>query len=146
MTRPDAIKPVTTVLVVEDEPLIREMVADILQEGGFAVHAVATAGEALRLVASEAAIDILFTDLNLAGGMDGAVLAQTARGLRPDLPVVFASGRWTLLEALRCEPRARCLAKPFSAAQLLTALEALCPSQPGRALAQEAGACPVAVR
>jgi CheY-like chemotaxis protein len=84
----------TRVLLVEDEVLISEMVADALEEQGFAVHVVSNAADALRHIESGAGVDVLFTDINLPGGMDGSVLAARVRELRPDLPIVYASGAW----------------------------------------------------
>jgi len=78
-------------LLVEDEFLISDMVAEDLSEQGFVVCAVANASDALSHLAS-AAVDILFTDVNLPGGMDGMTLARRAREMQPDLPVVYASG------------------------------------------------------
>ena len=68
-----------SVLVVEDEILISNLVADVLSASGFVVHEVTTADEALRYINSDADIDILFTDVNLPGGMNGAELATRAR-------------------------------------------------------------------
>jgi len=82
-----------SVLLVEDEPLISDIAAEALQEQGFAVHAVASAAEALHCLNSGEPIDVLFTDVNLAGGMDGGALAHRARELRPGLPIMYTSGR-----------------------------------------------------
>ena len=86
--------PAISVLLVEDEALISMMVSDALSEVGFKVHEAATADEALRYLGEGRAVDVLFTDINLAGGMSGAELAQRARALKPGLPVVYASGRY----------------------------------------------------
>src|SRR5262245_3638569 len=117
------------VLLVEDEALISEMVAEVLAEQGFEVHAVGSAPEALCLLRAGAAVDALFTDISLPGGMDGIALADEARLLRPGLPVVFASGRWSLLDRLRDRPRAALLPKPYS------------PQHAGVVLAQLLAAC-----
>ena len=65
-----------SVLVVEDEVMISNLVADCLSESGFRVHEVAAADEALRYFKSGANVDVLFTDINLPGGMNGAELAE----------------------------------------------------------------------
>ena len=83
-----------TILVVEDEALIGEMVAEALQEQGFHVFVASNAADALRYVESGASIDALFTDIHLPGGMDGSELASRVRSLRPEMPVVYASGEW----------------------------------------------------
>jgi CheY-like chemotaxis protein len=81
------------VLLVEDEPLICDVAAEALEEQGFVVKAVATARDALHCLKTGLRIDILFTDVNLPGDMDGAALARQARAMRPDLPVMYTSGR-----------------------------------------------------
>jgi CheY-like chemotaxis protein len=112
-----------TVLVVEDEVLISDMISHALLEHGFHVHAVANAGDALRYLRSGLPADVLFTDINLPGEIDGTILAQRARDMRPDLPIVFASGRWNLLEKLRAVPRAACLPKPYSPERACSVVE-----------------------
>jgi CheY-like chemotaxis protein len=103
----------TRVLLVEDEVLISEMVADALEEQGFAVHVVSNAADALRHIESGAGVDVLFTDINLPGGMDGSVLAARVRELRPDLPIVYASGAWNPSAQDVLVPRSIFLPKPY---------------------------------
>jgi len=114
-----------TVLVVEDEVLISAMISDALLDHGFRVHAVGNASEALGYLCAGLPVDVLFTDINLPGEIDGAALAQRARAMRPDLPIVFASGRWGVLENLRSVPRAACLAKPYSPERACLVVEAM---------------------
>ncbi len=103
----------TRVLLVEDEVLISDMVADALEEQGFEVHVVSTAADALRHVESGAAVDVLFTDVHLPGGMDGAALATRVRELRPDLPIIYASGRWSPSVQANLVSRSIFLPKPY---------------------------------
>ena len=100
------------VLLVEDEFLISEWVAELLSEQGFAVHTASNAVEALRYLAAEP-VDVLFTDINLSGGMDGAALARRARALLPDLPVVYASARANLLDPTLRVPGSIFVPKPY---------------------------------
>jgi CheY-like chemotaxis protein len=58
-------------------------------------------------------VDVLFTDINLAGGMDGTTLARRAREILPDLPVVYASGRVNVLDLATSVPRSVFVAKPY---------------------------------
>src|SRR5262245_13739605 len=88
------------VLLVEDEFLISDMLAGALAEHGFDVHAVSSADAALQHLRSGADCDILVTDINLPGSADGVVLARLVRALRPDLPVVYASGSYRALDDL----------------------------------------------
>jgi two-component system, response regulator PdtaR len=102
-----------SVLVVEDEVLISNLVADVLSASGFLVYEVTTADEALEYIDSGAAIDVLFTDINLPGGMNGAELATRARQMRPEMPIVYASGRYKLSEIAPLVPRSLFMAKPY---------------------------------
>jgi len=101
------------VLLVEDEPLIGDAVAQALEEQGFAVETVLSAEEAVCRLADEASIDLLFTDLYLPGSMDGAALARRAREMRPDLPVIYTSGRQQMIDHLDPVEGAMFLPKPY---------------------------------
>ena len=102
----------TRVLLVEDEVLIREWVAEALTEQGFEVHTESNASAALRYL-DAMPVDVLFTDINLDGDMDGTVLARRARALRPDLTVVYASGRATQLDPDVAVPNSVFVPKPY---------------------------------
>jgi CheY-like chemotaxis protein len=103
------------VLFVEDEFLISEWVAQALSEQGFCVQAVSTAAEALMALRSDP-VDVLFTDINLPGDMDGAALARRAREMQPDLPVVYASARSHLLDPAQRVPGSTFVPKPYEPA------------------------------
>src|SRR3979490_2514344 len=81
------------VLLVEDEPLLGELMTEALTDKGFAVVASTDAGGALRHLLSGADCDILFTDIDLGEGMDGATLAQLVHAMRPALPILYTPGR-----------------------------------------------------
>jgi len=117
----------TKVLLVEDEALISELVSDVLTEQGFGVHAVATADEALRYLEKGGSADVLFTDINLPGDIDGAELAVRARELRPDLPIVYASGRFTASDLTPLVPRSIFLTKPYNPVDVCTLIGRLAP-------------------
>src|SRR5437764_14785448 len=80
------------VLFVEDEFFIREWIAQSLAEQGFAVDSVTNAADAHSHI-RRAPIDVLLTDINLRGGMDGAALARRVREMRPGVAVVCATAR-----------------------------------------------------
>jgi CheY-like chemotaxis protein len=101
------------VLVVEDEVLIGEMVAEELEDQGFEVVMETNAEDALKHIEAGEQVDALFTDVHLPGGMDGSELAHRVRKLRPDMPIVYSSGRWHPTEQQRLVSRAVFLAKPY---------------------------------
>ncbi len=102
------------VLLVEDEFLLSDMLTEVLSEHGFEVYAVANAKDALRHLTCGSPCDILLTDINLAGSIDGATLARLARELRPKLPVVYASGRYRNIGELDAVAGAIFVAKPYN--------------------------------
>jgi CheY-like chemotaxis protein len=79
------------VLVVEDDPLIREFVVEALREEGFDVIHAANGEQALAWCGRRAA-DVLVTDVRLPGKVDGWQIAERCREHNPDLPVVYATG------------------------------------------------------
>ncbi len=81
-----------TVLVVEDDASLRRVAATMLQSLGYTVIAASDGNSALGMLDQEPAIDLLFTDLALPRGMNGAVLARKATERRPDLRVLYTSG------------------------------------------------------
>jgi CheY-like chemotaxis protein len=101
------------VLLVEDEPLLGELMTEVLTDQGFEVHAAPDARDALRHLLSGADVDVLFTDIDLGDGMDGAALAQLAREMRPKLPIVYTSGRHSMGE-IAAVPGSAFLPTPYS--------------------------------
>jgi len=84
-------QPSPTVLVVEDEVLIRMTLATVLRDEGFTVIEACDADEALVALAA-APIDILVTDVRMEGSMDGLDLALQVKSTMPDLKIVMVSG------------------------------------------------------
>ena len=111
------------VLVVEDEPAVRDISAAFLRSLGYRVHAVGSAEEALRKLDDDDTIALLFSDVMLGDGMDGNELAREARRRRPDLQVLLTSGYED--SVARQDPadadRFELLRKPFRREQLAAA-------------------------
>lgn len=109
-----------TVLVVEDEPDVREVAVRILSEQGYRVYEAANGSDALEIVAVRAAeIQLLFTDVVMPG-IQGPELAKRTREIRPDIRVLYMTGYSG--EALPLAPasgHAHLLRKPFAPEQLL---------------------------
>jgi len=115
-------EPGPKVLLVEDEPMLSELLTEALTDRGFAVHAAPDADNALQYLLSGASVDILFTDIDLGEGMDGAQLARIARELRPRLPIIYASGRRSMSE-FRTVPGSTFLPKPYTLNQVDATIE-----------------------
>ena len=89
------------------------------------MHAVADGEEALRYLNSGVAIDVLFTDINLLGDIDGSMLAKEARARRPELPVVYCSGRYSPSALAPPVPRSIFMKKPYDPTDLCRLLTRL---------------------
>jgi len=109
------------ILIVEDEELIRQVVAHVLRERGYSVIEADTADEALATLPSHPEIDLIFTDIRMPGRRDGISMTAEARRLRPDLKFVFATGHSG--DALRDFAGATILRKPYRAHQILEAVD-----------------------
>ncbi len=81
-----------TVLVVEDETLIRLLASDSLRDEGFDVVTAASAAEAIAVLESGGRVDFVFTDVTMPGTMNGVGLVNWIRVLRPGLPFAVSSG------------------------------------------------------
>ena len=81
-----------TVLVVDDEPTVRMLVTEVLEELGYVAIEAADGASGLRVLQSDVRIDLLVSDVGLPGGMNGRQMADAARVGRPDLKVLFITG------------------------------------------------------
>ena len=114
--------PFPAVLVVEDEPLVREVAVDILSDLDLIPYAAEDADEALFLLAAHPAIAVLFTDIKMPGGMDGVQLARRVNEIRPDVGILITSGM-RLMSSLPMPEDGIFLPKPYRAEQLTRAVE-----------------------
>ena len=113
-----------TVLIVEDEPAVREVTRRILSRSGYTVIAAATGHEAIEIAASHTGdIDVLLTDVVMPQ-MLGKEAAERIRALRPGVTVLFMSGyaRGVLNPQGVVEAGVNLIQKPFSEAELLATL------------------------
>jgi CheY-like chemotaxis protein len=113
----------TVVLVIEDEFFLRMNIVSCLQEAGYAVVEAVTGEEAIALCHSDTSIDIVFTDVNLGGYASGWDVAECFRTVRPDVPVVYTSGR--SLDAGRCVGGGTFVPKPYRESDILKACRRL---------------------
>ena len=115
------------ILLVEDEWLIRTIVAEQLTDGGFTVCEAENGDEASTLIAQDpTAFTLLVTDIHMPGSLDGMGLARLVRALRPNLPVIYMTGRPDVLNHLRpFGPGEVLLRKPFALSNLLATVQQL---------------------
>lgn len=81
------------ILIVDDEPIIRLLACDSLEEAGFDVIDAANAAEALDILAERTDVGVLFTDVNMPGGVSGLDLAETVHRRWPAIKLVVTSGQ-----------------------------------------------------
>ncbi len=110
-----------TILLAEDDDLVRVFATDRLRAKGYNVVAAASGPEALKALEAMERIDLLFTDVMMPGGMTGRQLADAVVERRPGTPVLYASGYTenVILHNDRLDPGVRLLAKPYSTRQLI---------------------------
>ena len=113
-----------TILIVEDDPLVRQYVVTQIGSLGYATLAAANAPEALALLGANPGIDLLFTDVIMPGPMNGRQLADEAVRRRPDLKVLYTSGYTenAILHHGRLDEGVLLLAKPYRKAELAAML------------------------
>jgi CheY-like chemotaxis protein len=111
-----------TILVVEDNTDVRRLVLRQLRDLGYAVIEAANGPQALQVLDGGAAIDLLFTDVVMPGGMTGRQLAEAAKKRRPHLKTLFTSGYTedSILRLGKLDPGVRLLSKPYRKHELAT--------------------------
>lgn len=109
-----------TVLVVDDEPNVRTLVTEVLQEMGLNTLEAAEGPSGLRILDSDAHLDLLISDIGLPGGMNGRQLADAAREKRPSLRVLFITGyaESSVLDRSNTMSDYEVLTKPFTITDL----------------------------
>jgi CheY-like chemotaxis protein len=120
------------VLVVEDEPLLRMMATDLIEEAGFTVVAAASADEAVHILETRLDIRIVFSDIDMPGSMDGLKLAAAIRDRWPPIEIILTSGAVNKAGA-GLPDRAVFFPKPYSHTLLIDTLNGFAglPELPG---------------
>ncbi|WP_276122060.1 response regulator [Pararhizobium qamdonense] len=110
-----------TVLVVEDEILIRMDVATFLEDEGFTVHEAADADEAISILDKHPDIKVMFTDIDMPGTMDGLKLAAAVRDRWPPVQIIVTSGHWQLNDDM-LPVQGRFFSKPYDRSRVIDAI------------------------
>jgi len=105
-----------TVLIVDDEPTVRMLIAEVLAELGYAAIEAADGTSGLKVLQSNVRIDLLITDVGLPGGLNGRQMADAARANRPGLKVLFITGyaEHAVVHNGQLEAGMHVLTKPFA--------------------------------
>jgi DNA-binding NtrC family response regulator len=109
-SEPEADLRAPTVLIAEDEILIRALLAQHLRCAGFRILEASNAGEAIDILGSDEKVDVLFTDVRMPDESDGVRLAQWVRKHHPAVRIVFGSGENNIAHTI---PGARLFSKPY---------------------------------
>ncbi|MBI6593808.1 PAS domain-containing protein [Pseudomonas syringae] len=104
-----------TVLIVDDEPSVRMLVAEVISGLGYNCLEAADAQSGLQILQSDTRIDLLISDIGLPGGMNGREMADAAGDCRPGLPTLFITGyaKTSVLDDCHLRPCTQVLTKPF---------------------------------
>jgi PAS domain S-box-containing protein len=113
------------VLVIDDEPTIRMLIAEVLSDAGYSVIEAPDGPAGLRVLESNARIDLLITDVGLPGGMNGRQVADAARVARHDLKVLFITGyaENAVVSGGRLDKGMFVLSKPFQMQALASRIQ-----------------------
>jgi CheY-like chemotaxis protein len=114
------------ILVVEDNEDVRELAETMLASAGYAVVSAPSGEQALDLLEHGGAVDLVFTDVIMPGGMNGLQLADQVRARRPGTPILVTTGYMDALPATR-GPRLDILSKPYRQEDLLSRVRAILP-------------------
>ena len=115
------------VLVVEDDPLIRMMLVDQLEEAGLTVREAATGDAAVRLLNGlDIPLKVLVTDIHMPGRRNGVELAAYVKDRLPDVPIIFTTGRPDVMDGLVApNENQELVKKPYSFANLVARVQIL---------------------
>jgi two-component system, response regulator PdtaR len=112
------------VLIVEDEPLLRELAVEFIELAGFIALEAGDAEEAVALLEARSDIAVLFTDVNMPGSVDGLGLAHTVRDRWPPIKILVASGR-VRLKRSDLPPNSVFLEKPYHGETMIAELRTM---------------------
>jgi two-component system, response regulator PdtaR len=116
--------PVLAVLVVEDDPLVRALAVEIVEEAGYVALEASDADEAVAILETRSDIALLFTDINMPGSIDGLKLAHAVRDRWPPIKIVMVSGK-VALTADDMPSNSQFFAKPYQASGMISELRSL---------------------
>lgn len=117
-------KSAPVVLIVEDEPLLRMLAVEVVEDAGFVALEARDADEAVILLESRNDISVLFTDIDMPGSMDGLKLAHAVRDRWPPIKILLVSGQ-VRLQPSELPSNSFFVRKPYQASALVEELRAM---------------------
>jgi CheY-like chemotaxis protein len=118
------IKSLPVVLIVEDEPLLRMLAVEVVEEAGFVALEADNADEAVLLLESHSDIALLFTDIGMPGSMDGLKLAHTVRDRWPPTKILVVPGN-VRVQPSELPSNSCFVGKPYQTAEMAAELRSL---------------------
>jgi CheY-like chemotaxis protein len=112
----------STVLVVEDDAVLRACAAEVVANAGYTAVEAADADEAVAILESRSDVALVFTDIQMPGSMDGLGLARTVNDRWPAIKIILVSGRMEPSERER-PVNSRFLRKPFATKEMIEGLQ-----------------------
>ena len=110
------------VLVVEDEMLLRMRALDMVEDAGYASIEAVDADEAVAILESRSDVELLFSDIQMPGSMDGLTLARTVTARWPSIKIILVSGQMKLT-CVVLPPECRFFGKPLEARKMIAVLQ-----------------------
>lgn len=114
----------SAILVVEDEPLLRMMAVDLVEDAGFEALEAANADEAIKILECRSDIAVIFTDIDMPGSMDGLLLAAAVRDRWPPIKIILTSGHIHVSE-VELPIGGKFFSKPYDHVQVTRALQSM---------------------
>jgi len=124
MTNEAPVAAPAVILIVEDEPLLRELTVEVVEAAGFVALQAGDAEQAVALLEARADIAVVFTDVNMPGPMDGLDLAQAVHHRWPPIKILVASGQ-VRLQSSDLPLNSAFLRKPYRGAVMIAQLRSL---------------------
>ena len=124
MPAPTILPPV--ILIVEDEPLLRMMAVDMVEEAGYVAIEATDADEAVRILEARTDIRLVFADIDMPGSLDGMKLAAAIRRRWPPIEIILTSGQFAGAD-VELPSRGVFVPKPYDPAQVLAIMVRMTP-------------------
>ena len=113
------------ILLVEDDDLIRLLLSEAMADQGFEVVLAATGDEAMASLAKDGHFDLLLTDIQLPGTLDGLDIARAARHAQPTMPIIFTTGQPDRMDRWLAGATDTFIPKPYRPSDICAAVHRL---------------------